>query len=499
MSTTPKRAAAYTRISQDRMEGAGVARQQEDCRALIAERGWDLVGVYEDNDVSASSYSRKRRPKYRELLEQIEAGNVDVVVAYHPKRLVRRVGDLESLIELAASTGCKFVFVATDIPLDLNSANGRAMAYINVALGAMESEETSERVQRARLQVAREGGRTPRGGRPFGYLDGGMALHPGESAAIREAVAAILSGGASISSVTKTWNERGLRSPQGHAWTLSKVAKLLRQPSLAGLRHYGRTGETFPAQWPAIISADEHELLKRRTRQSSGERPTGRRGLLSGLLACGVCQTRLMYSRTSVTAYRYRCEANWSGGCGAVQVAQGRALEDALLDLVAMNLGVDWVRDLAADGNPAREALVARVDSLRDRLPDPAYGPEREAILKELLELDDHEAMLVDMLNARELRRDEFARSKQQTAERRRELDAALRTTGSAVQIRFEDLERLVDVWKSGDRDLSAIEVDELRAAVKATLPRGVAYITPGVRFARSFDPLRIALEPGGE
>ncbi len=58
------RAAIYTRQSQDR-SGAGqaVARQQEACEKLCADRGWSVERVLADNDTSASG--SKARPAYR--------------------------------------------------------------------------------------------------------------------------------------------------------------------------------------------------------------------------------------------------------------------------------------------------------------------------------------------------------------------------------------------------------------------------------------------------
>jgi hypothetical protein len=51
-ATTHARAALYVRISSDRGgAGLGVARQEEDCRALCARLGWRPVEVYADNDV----------------------------------------------------------------------------------------------------------------------------------------------------------------------------------------------------------------------------------------------------------------------------------------------------------------------------------------------------------------------------------------------------------------------------------------------------------------
>src|SRR5581483_2840962 len=98
------RAAIYVRISQDR-EGAGlgVARQEKDCRALAKRKGWDVIDVYVDNDVSA--YSGKPRPAWRRLLSDIEAGAVDGIICWHVDRLTRTPMELESVIGQAERHG----------------------------------------------------------------------------------------------------------------------------------------------------------------------------------------------------------------------------------------------------------------------------------------------------------------------------------------------------------------------------------------------------------
>ena len=84
----PVRAAIYVRISKDRAgAGLGVARQEEDCRALCERRGWQVARVFVDNDVSA--YSGKPRPAWRELLTDLAAGRADAVVCWHVDRLTR--------------------------------------------------------------------------------------------------------------------------------------------------------------------------------------------------------------------------------------------------------------------------------------------------------------------------------------------------------------------------------------------------------------------------
>ena len=63
--------------------------------------GWQLVGEpYRENDTSASTRTKIHRPAYEQLLSDVNAGLVDVVVAYSTSRLTRRPLEYERLIDL---------------------------------------------------------------------------------------------------------------------------------------------------------------------------------------------------------------------------------------------------------------------------------------------------------------------------------------------------------------------------------------------------------------
>src|SRR4051794_2378414 len=81
-------AAIYARVCDDRDgAGLGATRQLEDCRKRAKDRGWQVAEEYVDNDISA--YSGKIRPRYRDMLADIEARARDAVIAYHLDRLHR--------------------------------------------------------------------------------------------------------------------------------------------------------------------------------------------------------------------------------------------------------------------------------------------------------------------------------------------------------------------------------------------------------------------------
>src|SRR4051812_42588915 len=87
------RAAIYTRISKDDDEkkGLGVKRQEKDLRHEVARRNARVSMVLEDNDLSGSG--RVLRPGYEQLIEAINAGDVDLVLAWDLDRLNRGLTD----------------------------------------------------------------------------------------------------------------------------------------------------------------------------------------------------------------------------------------------------------------------------------------------------------------------------------------------------------------------------------------------------------------------
>jgi DNA invertase Pin-like site-specific DNA recombinase len=201
------RATIYTRISDARGDDtAGVDRQREDCLALCAERGWDVVAVHEDNNVSAMK--RKVRPAYTAMLEDVREGRCEVVVCWATDRLYRQPRDLEGLVEALGS-----VQVATvkSGKVDLSTADGRMVARLLGNVSAHESEKRGERVARAAAQRAKNGGYGG-GRRRMGYTDTATELVPDEAEGIRWAYGIIAAGGSLESVVRNTPGSAPARS-----------------------------------------------------------------------------------------------------------------------------------------------------------------------------------------------------------------------------------------------------------------------------------------------
>lgn len=321
----PVRAAIYVRISMDR-EGAGlgVARQEEDCRELCARRGWDVVGVYDDNDTSA--YAKKARKNWQRLLTDIKAGQVDAIVCWHVDRLTRSPRELEDVIDLHDRHG---VYLATCTgEIDLSTPTGRMVARTLGAAARHESEHKAERQKRQQRQAAYAGKPHASGHRrPYGWAaSGDPTIVQDEADVIREAARRVLSGEA-LASVCRSLDTRGIKSSTGRAWSALTLKALLLQARLGGRREYNPIepgkqrpliGEIVHAEaFPRIITPAESDQLRalltnaarsKATRAGRTGGAAGRRYLLSGILKCSYpdCGAGLR-GQNHEGGPRYRC------------------------------------------------------------------------------------------------------------------------------------------------------------------------------------------------
>lgn len=390
-------AVIYTRISRDRAgAGLGVDRQRADCEALAERLGWDVLEVYSDNDISA--YSGRKRPGYQAMLDALEAGKADAVLAWHTDRLHRSPVELEAFIDLCDRQGLEVRTVQAGV-IDLGTPSGKMVARMLGAAARHEVEHSIERQKRAKLQAALDG--KFRGGRrAFGYESDGVTLRENEAAAIRDAVRRLLSG-VSIGQVVREWNEAGLvTSYGGNKWTPRDFRKVISRPRNAGLiTHEGKI--LGKAKWPAIIEPDEYHALIAMLGDPSRRRSTSteRKYLGSGLYVCGKCGKRMLTAtqigRTDRSRRKtYKC----SGGAHLGRVAE--PLDEYITELViarlsrpdaAIALGGPVVD--AAALQTQRTGVQARLDELAALFADGAIDGSQlrrgsEALRDQLAALD---------------------------------------------------------------------------------------------------------------
>ena len=361
------KAACYLRQSLDRTgDGVAIARQQQDCIALCAEKGWEPVG-YIDNDTSASN---GKRPRYTQMLADIAAGHIGAVVCWDLDRLHRRPVELEAFMTLADQHHLALATVSGDV--DLATAQGRLVARLKGAVARHEIEHKSARQRRQGSQRAELG--IPKWRTAFGYREGpdGPEPDPVTAPLVRRAYAAILAG-SSIKDIARTFNAVGAYGLTGRPWTQSSVSLFVRKPRNAGLRDY--RGEIIGAgTWAPLVDESTWRAVQSilNTPGRAPGRRSVRRHVLTGVLMCGKCGMHLNGKWTTQKRIAYGCRA-----CQGVSI-RAEHVEPLLHAIVAGRLAKDDAIDLLRNNihdDTEAEQIRTELNTLAEQLD--SIGVER--------------------------------------------------------------------------------------------------------------------------
>jgi site-specific DNA recombinase len=208
------RCAIYTRKSTEyNLELAfnSLDAQREACEAYIksqAHEGWRAIpGRYDDGAFSGASLER---PALQQLLADVRAGTIDIVLVYKVDRLTRSLADFAKLIELFDAHGVSFVSVTQSF--NTSSSMGRLTLNVLLSFAQFERELIGERV-RDKIAASKRKGMWVGGPVPLGYaaVDKKIVVVPAEAEAVRTIFARYLELG-SVRALAQDLDRRGIRS-----------------------------------------------------------------------------------------------------------------------------------------------------------------------------------------------------------------------------------------------------------------------------------------------
>jgi site-specific DNA recombinase len=182
------RCAIYTRKSSEEgleQEFNSLHAQREACEAYIRSQqgeGWRLRRTsYNDGGLSGATMER---PALKQLLIDIEAGLVDVVVVYKVDRLTRSLSDFARMVEIF--DGHQVSFVAVTQQFNTTTSMGRLTLNVLLSFAQFEREVTGERI-RDKIAASKRKGMWMGGLVPLGYAvrDRQLAVVESEAATVR--------------------------------------------------------------------------------------------------------------------------------------------------------------------------------------------------------------------------------------------------------------------------------------------------------------------------
>jgi len=291
------RCAIYTRKSTEyNLELAfnSLDAQREACEAYIksqAHEGWRLIpGRYDDGAFSGASLDR---PALQQLLAEVRAGKIDIVLVYKVDRLTRSLADFAKLIELFDAHGVSFVSVTQSF--NTSSSMGRLTLNVLLSFAQFERELIGERV-RDKIAASKRKGIWVGGPVPLGYatVDKKILVVPAEAEAVRTIFARYLELG-SIRALAEDLDRRGIcskprrlsngRTIGGGRFGVGALAYLLKNRFYIGEVVY--RGEVHGGEQAAIVDRAMFQAVQAKLAAQAVERRCRLRGLpaiLSGRL-----------------------------------------------------------------------------------------------------------------------------------------------------------------------------------------------------------------------
>jgi site-specific DNA recombinase len=171
MSKIILRCGIYTRKSTEEgleQEFNSLDAQRESCAAFITSQvgqGWkELPKLYDDGGISGGTMER---PALLDLLADIKAGKVDVVVVYKIDRLTRSLMDFAKIVEVFDTHKVSFVSVTQQF--NTLSSMGRLTLNVLLSFAQFEREVTAERI-RDKVAASKSKGMWMGGPSPIGYV-----------------------------------------------------------------------------------------------------------------------------------------------------------------------------------------------------------------------------------------------------------------------------------------------------------------------------------------
>jgi site-specific DNA recombinase len=385
----------YTRVSSEEQarEGVSLDAQLAECRRYAAQQGWVLGSEYQD----VLSGKRDDRPSYRRLLADVRKFRADgqavIVVVFRLDRLGRRILERVRAREEMKSLG---------VPVHSVREGGEVSDLVANILASVAEEETrtlGERVSAAKQHMAACGwyppGRAPWGyrlrpatadertqGSPLSILEPDPVTSPWVQEAFARAAA-----GASIRAVHR-W-AKGLPSQARGARVLTfrAISLVLASPVYIGRQPHGDTDVLARpiGRWtPLVDEAIWQQVREHVQRHQRVPHQASQRYLLTGLLRCPDCGTRMHGSKRPGHGSRYRCAATNLGTNAGVGECRTSALS-ARVDEAVLSEVLPHIAMAVADLPDLREALERAWDSLRTpaTLQDALAERQRQQLVRE--------------------------------------------------------------------------------------------------------------------
>ena len=342
------RVAAYCRVSTllEQQESSFEAQKSYYTEMIRANPNWKIAGIYADDGISGTDM--RKRDAFNRLLQDCEAGKIDLVLTKSISRFARNTADLLNTIRLLRAKKIAVYFEKERI----NTLEDAGEMLVTI-LGSQAQEESRNLSENTRWGITRRfenGTVIVNCSRFMGYKkngDGELEIVPEEAEVVRLIFRLYLEG-MSIAGIRKHLENAGIPTVTGRQrWNEGTINKMLSNEKYMGdallqktytadfltktrVKNNGEVRQYYirddhDAIIPREIFIAVQQEKKRRaerhkpaaTRRAKEKKGYSSKYILSNLLACGECgqpYRRLTWTRDGEKRIVWRCASRAEHG-----------------------------------------------------------------------------------------------------------------------------------------------------------------------------------------
>ena len=357
--------AAYCRVSTDSDEQATSYETQiaHYTEYIQSHAEWDLAGIYADDGISGTN--TKKREEFNRMIEECEAGKIDMVITKSISRFARNTLDCLKYIRKLKEKNIPVYFEKENI--NSMDSKGEVMLTIMASLAQQESQSLSQNVRLGLQYRYQQGLVQINHNRFLGYTkdqNGKLIIDPVQEHTVKRIYREYLEGSSMYKIANGLEADGVLTGAGGKRWHYSTIKKILTNEKYIGDALLQKTYTTdfltktrikntgiAPQYYvendhPAIISREafllvQEELVRRRVVHVSSngkKRVYSSSHCLAQVVYCGNCGElfrRLRWNNNGCKSIVWRCISRLEK-TGIDEPCHARTVNELLLEEVVI-------------------------------------------------------------------------------------------------------------------------------------------------------------------
>ncbi|WP_373476586.1 recombinase family protein [Sphingorhabdus sp.] len=416
------RCAIYTRKSTEdglEQEYNSLDAQYDACTAYaLSQRheGWTVTkDRYDDGGFSGGTLER---PGLKQLLSDIEAGKVDIILLYKIDRLTRSLSDFAKIVEILDRKGASFVSITQSF--NTTTSMGRLTLNMLLSFAQFEREVTGERI-RDKIYASKRKGIWMGGPVPLGYdvVERKLVVNVPEAEQVRAIMQMYLAASsvpelvdllARNGSFTKVQQCKDGGTRGGVHFKRGNLYHLLSNRIYRGMTVH--KGEAFDGEHAAIITEElwNQVQLKLATQGQGGSsrKVSPRTGVLAGLIYDGEGRAMVLtHTQKGNRRFHYYANRYETLGDSTASRVSARDIENIVVDQLSQTLASgSHTQSMLLDGSYTSEQLhnvISRCYKLATELGAAKYARKQEILRNVLDRIELNENRVVIRMDNRSL------------------------------------------------------------------------------------------------